>query len=142
MLLLTKDNKQNIYKGRILRRSMANLISKIIGIGLGLSLAVSVILFDGYKKYNLDGEIVRYNKSFADPLIVKTEDSTFIYSSYHNKDSVDEVYVYPCSKEGCKISEAHTYSKSEKDKEKINEYQKRYATYLNKINLIENKNKQ
>jgi len=42
VLLLTKDNKQNIYKGRILRRSMANLISKIIGIGLGLSLAGSL----------------------------------------------------------------------------------------------------
>jgi len=118
---------------------MTNLISKILGIGVGLSLAGSVILFDGYKKYNLDGEIVRYHKSFADPLKVKTNDSIFIYSSYHNKDSIDDVYVYPCSiKEGCKINKAHIYSKSKGDKKEIERYQKKYTDYLNKINKIKN----
>jgi len=114
---------------------MTNLISKLLGIGLGLSLAGSVILFDGYKKYNLDGEIVKYNLSLADPLKVITNDSVFIYSSYHNKDSIDGVYVYSRPINGvCKANEAHAYSRSEGDKKEIKRYQKKYTNYLNKIN--------
>ena len=114
---------------------MTNLISKLLGIGLGLSLAGSVILFDGYKKYNLDGEIVKYNLSLADPLKVITNDSVFIYSSYHNKDSIDGVYVYSRPINGvCKANEAHAYSRSEGDKKEIKRYQKKYTNYLNKLN--------
>ena len=117
---------------------MISLINKIKNLAL---IPIIVGSLNSCKKeYNFDGETVKYNKSLADPLEVRTNDSVFVYSVSNLNDSINAVYTYPCSKKtGCKISEGKIYRKFGEGKEKINEYQKRFTNYSNKINLIENK---
>ncbi|MBI2003954.1 hypothetical protein HYS72_00630 [Candidatus Pacearchaeota archaeon] len=111
---------------------MKTLFNKITKLAIIPVLAGSLALegcYKEYKEYNFDGEIIKYNRNLAEPLKVITDDSVFVYSSYRNKDSINAVYVYPRSN----INRGVNYLKHGKNKEKFNEYQKKYTAYLNKI---------
>ena len=92
------------------------------------------------KEYNIDGEIVKYNKFMSEPLRVIKDDSLFVYRTAFNPKVVDALYIYDNKGFGKKTFNTKIYNRYGKGAKRIiNEEQNRFTNYLNKINLIESK---